>query len=393
MENVIFIIAGLFIAVLVTGLLSSCSVVKTNFSTDSKKEAIVYYYLPENVININTTVKVAVVYNDKKIVDSKVIEQRFSVSTNVVADTRDLLSLKYKPNILMSDKIKYVVNAKGLLDTIEVTTEDKTPEIIKTIAEAPQAILKITRGVKQADDTLGFEEDNSVVKIKEYSADFAVMASSISSNPTPIHWEYIIENELGKGEYKIGSADFNISSKDSISKDKQLLELINDENKPDFDEVNGILTRPLKNLNLEFKSEYTKNLYCSTTNIPVLDKSKIIIVPVRRTLFVKRENNIGIKDGMIISNEITNPSSVEGFVSIPINIAKAIVSIPAQIIQFRIDNTTKSKEFETAKLSYEQSVLENQKYAISLEKKLEEEKLKTQKELLEIRKELEKLNE
>jgi hypothetical protein len=67
-----------------------------------------------------------------------------------IADTKDLLSLNYKPNALMSDDIKYAVNAKGLLETVNITTEDKNSRYISKLAEAPQVILGTSTGANEA---------------------------------------------------------------------------------------------------------------------------------------------------------------------------------------------------------------------------------------------------
>ena len=96
----IYVIVGLIVVVLISGLFSSCTVVKTNYSTDAKKEATVYYYLPESMIKIKATAKVAIVYNaDSSLTgSSNIIEEIFVITYEMIADTKDLLSLNYHPN-------------------------------------------------------------------------------------------------------------------------------------------------------------------------------------------------------------------------------------------------------------------------------------------------------
>lgn len=380
-----YIIIGLFLVILLTGIFSSCTVVKTNFSTDAKKDATVYYYLPESVLKIRANVKVAVIYNSDDSTlnaSSRIIEQNFVTTTEIIADTKDLLSLNYKPNVLMADDIKYGVNAKGLLETVNITTEDRTADIIAKLAESPQVVLGTSGGAAKA--------ANTIVKIKEFSADFAVKASSISSTPLPINWQMVIPNELGKDEFITVQGEFKISSPDVASNTTTLSALINGTNTTSTSvETEGILTRPLKNIQLKFESSGFNNTL--PTNVVIADNSKLIVIPVMRTAFVKRVNKIGIQDGVILSNEITKPSSVEGFVSIPINIAKAIVSIPGQLVQFRFDNTKRFEELEKAKLSYEKTIQESQKFALTKELEIEKVKLDIQKTELSNQIELQKL--
>jgi hypothetical protein len=363
----IYVIIGLIVVLLISGLFSSCVVVKTNYSTDAKKEATVYYYLPESMIKIKATAKVAIVYNaDSSLTgSSNIIEESFVITSEMIADTKDLLSLNYNPNALMADEIKYAVNAKGLLETINISTDDRTAEIISKLAEAPKIILGSSTGANKA--------PNTIVKIKEYTANFAIKASAISNVAQVIKWNIVIVNELGVDEQpKAVPADFTISSTDTSTTNQSLSTLINGSNSSS-NEIEGILTRPLKNCSLKIESAVIGVGLNTTlpTNVVVADVTKLIVIPVKRTAFVKRVNKIGIQDGVILSNEINKPSSVEGFVSIPVNIAKVIVSIPGQLIQFRFDNTKRTDEFEKAKLNYEKSLLESQKFALTKEQEIE----------------------
>jgi hypothetical protein len=382
-----YIIIGLFIVVLLTGALSSCTVVKTNYSSNSKKAATVYYYLPESILKIKSTVKVAVVYNSDDSTlngSSRIIEQSFGTTAEMIADTKDLLSLNYKPNALMSDEIKYGVNTKGLLETVNITTEDRTSDIIVKLAEAPQIILGTSSGAARAPKT--------IVKIKEFSADFIVKASAISNTPLSINWQIVLINELGKDEFLTIQGDFKISSQDIMPNASTLSNLVNyGAAASPTDEMEGIFTRPLKNVQLKFESTFSGFNNSLPTNITIADNSKLIIIPVNRTAFVKRVNKIAIQDGIIQSNEITKPSSVEGFISIPINIAKAIVSIPSQLVQFKFDNTKRLDDLEKAKLNYEKSIQESQKFALTKEQEIGKVKLDIQKTELSNQIELQKL--
>lgn len=385
----IFIIAAFFLLILLTGLFSSCAVVKTDFSSNAKKNATVYYYLPESIIKIKATAKVAVVYNEDKMLtgSSNIIEEGFVMTTEIIADTKDLLSLNYKPNALMADEIKYGVNTKGLLETVNITTEDRTADIISKLADAPKIVLGSSAAVTRAPKT--------IVKIKEFTADFAIKASAILSTAQTINWNLIIINELGIDEQpKTLTADFKISTADITEAIPTLTSLING-NASTGTEIEGILTRPLKNISLKIESAIPGVSFPSTLpiNVVITDPARIVVIPINRTAFAKRTNKVAIQDGIILSNEISKPSSVEGFITIPINIAKAIVSIPAQLVQFRFDNTKKLDELEQAKLNYEKALQERQKFALTKEQEMEKMKLDTQKALEEIKNQIEDLKQ
>jgi len=351
------------VAALVLGLLlASCSsVVRTDFSNKSIKNAMVYYYLPESVLKIKATAKVQFTIStdatdpEAESTTCQVIEQSFTVTTETVADTRDLLTLNYTSNGMASDDIQYVVNSKGLLETVQVITEDRTPAIVESAATAFATSVGVPKSSSEK------------IEIKPYEAEFTVKVSDL---PQTVMWRQYDCKE------KEAELDFSISSPD-IPDTILLSNLINDSDlKSNDTEIKGILTRPLKNIKLNFKSTNVFQPKPLPIYVPIADKSKLIVIPVKRSAFVKQVNKIAMQDGLILSNAITNPSSVEGFLSIPINIAKAIVSIPAQLVHFRYDNNTKHLE-EQAKLEYEKTILS---------KKLELEKIKNQLQLEELKK-------
>lgn len=366
----VYLAIGILLLILLLGIFSSCAVVRTDYSSNAKKNATVYYYLPEGNLKISAHAKAVVVYDaDSSLTDgSYVIEESFSVSTEMIADTKNLLSLNYKPNALMADDIKYAVNSKGLLETVNITTEDRSAAIIAKIAEAPQIILSAPAVAGRG---------KNIVKIKEFTSDFIIKASEISNTAFTVKWNLTILNELGIDESpKTVPADFTISSDDLSANPPPLSTIINESNSRGS-EIEGILTRPLKNIPLQIKSAVNGVKFNATlpTYVMIPDVTKVIIIPVNRTAFVSRINKIAIQDGIILSNEITKPSSVEGFISIPVNVAKAVISIPAQLVQFRYDNTKRLNDLETAKLEFEKSILESKKFALTKEQEIDKVKL------------------
>lgn len=359
-------------AIALSGMLSGCgSIVKTSYKKTNFRKATVYYYLPESIIKIHVTAKVLVRYRnaDKAIISSDVTEQLFVVTTESIAETEELLALNYNPNAFAADEIKYGVNAKGLLETVEITAEDRTAQIIEKLSEAPQAILTGSIPVRAGDVT---------DVVKEFSADFNFKASALTTVSTMVPWGITILNELGGANAGTANADFSVTSdKMAAAAPPSVATLVGNNGKNE--EISGLLTRPLRNLTLTFKATINNQNAEVSANVAVADVEKLINIPVTRAAFAKKVNKISVRDGIVVSNEINKPSSVEGFVSIPVNIAKAIVAIPGQLITFRYDNTKRLNDLETAKINYEKALLDNQKFALNKNQELENVKLELQK--------------
>lgn len=358
------------IGISVVYLFMGRNVVKTNLS-GKKNKAALHYYLPESVIKIAATAKVAVSYSEDQITGAEVISLKFAISTELAADTENLLLLNYTPNPLMSDDVKFKVNAKGLLETAGITAEDRIGEIISQIAAVPAAAL-------EAKALRVTEAEAKNVSIQEISEEFTFRASVLAEpEGMPITWKMLIANQLNEKLYFPLDFDFTISSAE-MQPEAQAKKLpVDDKGAP------GILTRPLKNIRLKFSSTTYNFSDSQFPTVAVADTSRVVLIPVSRTPFVKRVNTLGFQDGMIVSNDIANPSSVEGFVSIPINILKALVSIPAQLVKFKYDNTVKQKELETAKLEHQKALAESEKYQVTKGTDMEKAKLEYQKALAE----------
>lgn len=388
---------------------AGCTVVKTNYSDSAKKLATVYYYLPETLIKITASAKVAVVYDpvSKALTDeSHILEETYVFTPETIADTKHLLSLNYKPSVLMADKIKYGVDDKGLLESIDIATEDRTPDIISKLTEAPVTIFGVKGVVPEKMNLPNINKP--IVKIKDFTTEFAIKASEILTRNKSMTWNLILINEEGVDEnVKSIDAGFTLSTdekpyfkdgdklvnRNSDPKAVPSLECLLKEEDTERKETRGILTRPQRNIGIKIKShnEILKFNSEYPTYVSIADPTKLIVIPVERTAFVSRKNNIVFKEGLIKSNSIDKPSSVEGFLSIPIDIAKAIVSIPAEIIQFKINNTTNSTSLETAKLNYEKSLQQNQMYTLQKGLQMDSLQLEIQKADIRSQQALEKL--
>ncbi|MCE1200253.1 MAG: hypothetical protein LWW85_14910, partial [Marinilabiliales bacterium] len=277
----IYIAAGVYCILLLLGLLSGCTVVRTDYSDKARKVATVYYYLPESLIKLTVTTKVEVHYGeDKKLNGScKIIEQSFETSSEMIADTRYLLSLLYKPNALMTDDIKYAVNAKGLLETVNVTTDDRTSDIIAKLADAPKIILGSPISPSRS--------KKETIQTKEFTSVFRIRASTIGTEKMPISWNIVLINEMGiDGDKQSVDASFTVRSDEKSAASAPLGEILNGKDSLPT-KVNGILTRPLRNLFLTIEPivHGTGLDQMLPVHLTVADAAKLIVVPVSRTLF------------------------------------------------------------------------------------------------------------
>ena len=354
-------------------MLSACTstVVKTNYSGNiihgGKNNNLLYYYLPETILNITATLKIESCYLGDTLLGPTVLDRTYSVKPETIADTKKILILEYNKNNLFSDELSFAVNSKGLLTNSDIKADDKTASIIEDISKALVNKIEINA-----------TSDDILYEIKEYTRSFTVKASELNQNGKEINLKIIVLNTKNPNKKsEIVNDSYNISTPDEnmIVYDLERLEADKNDNRL----ANGIFTRPIRNLNIMIKPNADKNAIFSNF-VQISDPSKLLILPVNRTAFTNSSNNLKINDGIIIESKINRPSPVKGFVEIPINIAKAIVSIPAQLIQIKINSEGKSKD-----------LLDAEKGRLTAEKERLEVEFKTKIELLKINARLDSL--
>ena len=335
-KNMFWLIIPL-ILFLTAVLLSGCAVIKSSVESSNILESgSSYYYLPKGLLNITSKVKIKIYSkkDTKEIVRAELITQEFEHSKEIIPDTKNIFQLSHNKNALANDELTIKISSKGLLESIDIIAEDRLPNIVETLTNAPSVIFS----------TGGDDKDKSEYElletIKEYTKTVVVDPSELTKT---FNWLISVSLDEGtsskdvKASFQIKKTTYNDSTIAIAIIDKDL-------------EFKGIFTRPVEAIKFtiepqEFKLKSANSTHEFFEYLP--SQSRLIKVPISRALFAKKENNLVFTDGMLTENEIKKPSEVEGFISIPINIAKAIISIPAQLFQFRIDNTKKDYALET----------------------------------------------
>ncbi len=360
---IVLVIIVVFLTIMV--LLSGSSVVRSGKFTVNDSKANMYYYLPKGLIKV-TSVAEVMIYTDKdydKLKGMYLLSQSFVHEIEIIPDSRQILKLSYVNNIFSKDEIDLKINDKGLLTNVNIVTEDRLPNIIEALTKAP-----ITVSAFKQIDSEKFEEKldiNYVVTVEKFTRTFLFDPDDLTKKENWI----ISKIDQYKGSMHV-DAGFAIN--------RHLPEL---EEKPASlglgKAVDGIVSRPM--ILQKFVITPTSNELNAQTvefyeSLP--DTNLNFNIPVSRALFSKISNNLLISNGMLVGYKMEKPSELEGFISIPINIAKAIISIPAQLFQFRIDTTKRKTVLETEvlkrnKVISDQTIPELQKELDTLKKEIE----------------------
>jgi hypothetical protein len=316
-----------------TTFLSACSVINTTPVSSTDKGYIenkIPYYLPSGRLKISMYTETGSTECKMKIDEVYVAEH--------------LLFLEYNPSILSSDKnITVKLSKEGFLETINSEAEDKTPSIIAGLSK----IAKMAIGIPSSTEKANFSA-------KECKLD-------ITFNP------------------------FNNSDKASVLKkvqeirpnivDFQIEPLFKKQGKAwqqkDID-IQKVTTGVayLSQLPYKFITVLSNDELNQSSQIVYLpNESPIFILDVNRKLFIENKINITFANGMLSQVIWNKPSEALAFINIPIEIGKAIMSIPGELLTVKVSDLNAEKGLLEAQKDYIQAQSDLIKKKAELEQK------------------------
>ena len=228
-------------------------------------------------------------------------------------------------NPLRDDNTKLVVTGEGLLSSANIVAADRTGDIIVEVAGA---ISSLARGVAGA-ATTGAPVENDCLTARKFirlfnpaSDDFATVTSELAAARYPL----LISREDLEGSAVV---------------------------RPTIDEkpTDAIFYRTPLPVRIRISECGNAGIGCSIQRATVLEEVLVSIpqagpvsyIPQRSSAFVKTVNDVQFDNGVIKSWSADQPSEVLEVVRLPVRIMTAIISVPASLIQLRVNYDSQAK--------------------------------------------------
>ena len=312
-------------------MICSCAVVTSKRSPLTQPRAettAAYYFLPKAIIRIQVL--------EGKGKDGKEKRALHYVETIIVPDESELLLLDYNQSALSNDSLTIQLTADGLLKKVETTVEDKSGEIIVKLAEVGKEVAKA-----------------------------AIYVSSVGESPRVIRDLTFSPSDFSK----VNSEVLNVMPGNLQIDLRPMVSLSSSNKGGDDKSAPGVCFRP----QIPYKLRFFKGGAVVEQRILLLpDGAPKICMPIERSAFVKKVTNLTFDKGVLTEVHIEKPSEVLGFMDIPVSITKAIASIPAELVQIKINYSNKEKDLANAR----RAELEAKKALLDYQKKEQEEREK-----------------
>lgn len=294
-----------------------------------------YYYLPHAQLSLKATATVLVEKSagTQNIISHKLLQISFEPSVLIRPDPECRVSVVYEGNWFSSDEFQLVTSSNGLLDNLKLVSDDRLSSIVARLTHIPSDNVAKTKTVSFQSGSDAFEP--VVVEVIQETRVFTITSNELSKSEIKREW-FIPIKGLHNGTQKMANAGFTLKNEKTF-----------DYNNQSAISYAGLLTRPLVEQTWTLDRPGLDPI-SFTCQVP--DTGALVKIPVSRSHFIKRQQLPKFQNGILVENTIVKPSEFEGMISIPVNILKAIVSIPAQLFQFKISRVRQETEYDKALL-------------------------------------------
>lgn len=228
-------------------------------------------------------------------------------------------------NALRDDSTKLSVTADGLLASSNVIAADRTGDIIVEIAGAIAGFSGAPVGVQ------GLTGGAPAIRCDQYKKIVTIFDPAKAT-------------EYEKANKDLSSAGYPLRLKWM--------------NEPSGDQVPGQLPTPIVKdviyyrtpVPAQIRISECPEIACGSGDVVIEDVlvsvpqvGPISYIPQRSSAFVRTVNDVQFENGVIKSWSADRPSEVLEVVRLPVRILTAIVSVPANLIQLRVNHDTQAK--------------------------------------------------
>ena len=269
----------------------------------------------------------------------------FTLTPVIVPDYKQAFLLRQSFSPYAHDSFQFAVANNGLLTSVNTTNQDQTGQIIVQIAQTVAAIVNpMPPGLRA----------NLLSEAPPSSCERPDRIDLIFDPSQPVDAPDGINSRLAKYCLKVhvevpsitwggGWQDANTS----LQKDKAVLD--------------GIYYRCKLPYTITIEDESTGDISSTVALLP--NRSPILSMVPRRSSMVTRTTSITLQDGCLTSVAFDKPSTALAWVSLPLTVMQALMSVPTQMLQLKLNyaNTNQALiQADTATLQNELNLLKAQ---------------------------------
>ncbi|MEQ1930816.1 MAG: hypothetical protein ABL957_09805 [Parvularculaceae bacterium] len=258
--------------------------------------------------------------------------------------------LRYRHSSFSDDHVVVKVDDMGFLKWISAVSKDETGEVALKFVELAAETAKI-----------------------------ATLKSGAADELLPFKWEFACDptddEPIGQGDANCGDilrrlrrapyyVDLEIGHRSLVGPGGGV-----ESERPRLGCNEGACFRPALPYEIRFtyqdvadarppEDSRVKLVQSRTIVVALPNEAPIMAVDLNRHAFVDAKTEVEFEDGMLSKVELEKPSEALGLVSLPVDAARLIASIPAALLDFKITSLQKNKNLLTEEANLIQSQME-----------------------------------
>jgi hypothetical protein len=341
--------------------LSSCVALRSTAASESSVSTEPrlgnYYFLPRGLIQLDG----APLSKDAP-TDFQVTVKSFNVP-----DKDRRFFLRQRNNPFYEDDLQLKINGKGLLETVNISTEDKTPAIIDKVTET---FIDVAR--------IGASGSNGLFQsAKQLQTAIALKPFHVVFDPSSPAERNAARARLEECGFKLEFPDATAAKARvaSDSKDRKILyRVANDSTTVPYPATaDGILYRPPTAVDLEISTlDNSQTGLLQHVFVRVPNRNEIAVMDASRSFLIKKKNNYALVDGDLIQIDHNRPSQALALVGIPASVVHKVAEAIPTIIAIqdkRASRVPPELAAQKAQLDAQTAVLNSQIALIEARKK------------------------
>lgn len=316
-----------------------------------------YYFLPRGLVQMD---------GEPVYVQNNMVDFKITVKVANVPDKEARYFLRHRINVFYDDAIVLKVNGKGLLESVNITTEDRTPAIIDKIADTIIDIGKIASSGNPLADVKSLQDEN---KPKAFHVQFDPLS--------PIQRGQAVA-ALEKAKVVLAFDDDLPNSRvmTDVKRIRALLSNRSSFNDPKVIELDGAAYRPpmIVGMSLSLSGGDVAAIKLAQVSVRVPDAGALAVMDTSRSFLIKKINNYTLVDGDLYQIDHTRPSQLLAAVSIPASIARKVSEAIPTIVAIqdkRAARVPPDLAAQKAQLDAETSVLNSKAALIKAQEALQ----------------------
>jgi hypothetical protein len=326
-------------------------------STTTKPRLGNYYFLPRGLIQI----------------DGAPVSKDFATDFHVtvksinVPDKARRFFLRQHANPFYDDDLQLKVNGKGLLETVNFSTEDKTPAIIDKVTET---FIDVAR--------IGASGGGALFKSAQEAR------TAITLKPFHVVFDPFDSTEKEAARRKLEECGFKLDFLDADpgnglvagdSKDRRIVYRETDDSTavPDPAAGEGIFYRPPTVVGLAVATlDNSQTGILQRVFVRLPNRNEIAVMDASRSFLIKKKSNYALVDGDLIQIDHNRPSQALALVGIPASIVRKVADAIPTIIAIEDKRATRvppELAAQKAQLDAQTALLNSQMALIEARKK------------------------